>query len=191
MSDRKISSTEGGVRCMWMRGGTSKGGYFLADDLPVDSAVRDAFLLRVMGSPDGRQIDGMGGANPLTSKVAVVKKSVREGADVGYLFLQIFVDRPIVTDQQNCGNILAGVGPFAIERGLVSPQNGLTEVRIFMENTGQTASPPSRRPAAGSAMTDRPISTAFRGRLRRSRSSLRIRRARPAARCCRPATLSI
>lgn len=139
MSDRKISSTEGGVRCMWMRGGTSKGGYFLADDLPVDSAVRDAFLLRVMGSPDGRQIDGMGGASPLTSKVAVVKKSVREGADVDYLFLQIFVDRPIVTDQQNCGNILAGVGPFAIERGLVSPQNGLTEVRIFMENTGQTA----------------------------------------------------
>jgi len=124
---------------MWMRGGTSKGGYFLADDLPVDSAVRDAFLLRVMGSPDGRQIDGMGGASPLTSKVAVVKKSVREGADVDYLFLQIFVDRPIVTDQQNCGNILAGVGPFAIERGLVSPQNGLTEVRIFMENTGQTA----------------------------------------------------
>lgn len=139
MSDRKISSTEGGVRCMWMRGGTSKGSYFLAGDLPADSAVHDAFLLRVMGSPDGRQIDGMGGANPLTSKVAVVKKSVREGADVDYLFLQIFVDRPIVTDQQNCGNILAGVGPFAIERGLVSPQNGLTEVRIFMENTGQTA----------------------------------------------------
>ncbi|KRA47451.1 4-oxalomesaconate tautomerase [Devosia sp. Root635] len=121
---------------MWMRGGTSKGGYFLADDLPVD---RDAFLLAVMGSPDPRQIDGMGGANPLTSKVAVVKRSTRENIDVDYLFLQVFVDQPTVTDQQNCGNILAGVGPFAIERGLVAAQDGTTNVRIFMENTGQVA----------------------------------------------------
>jgi 4-oxalomesaconate tautomerase len=132
-------SAMNGVRCMWMRGGTSKGGYFLAGDLPADRAARDAFLLRAMGSPDARQIDGMGGANPLTSKVAVVKKSIREGIDVDYLFLQIFVDRPIVTDQQNCGNILAGVGPFAIERGLITARDGHTEVRIFMENTGQTA----------------------------------------------------
>jgi 4-oxalomesaconate tautomerase len=124
---------------MWMRGGTSKGGYFLADDLPADRAARDAFLLRIMGSPDARQIDGMGGANPLTSKVAVVKKSAREGVDVDYLFLQVFVDKPIVTGSQNCGNILAGVGPFAIERGLVPARNGKTEVRIYMENTGQTA----------------------------------------------------
>src|SRR5687768_17735682 len=108
-----------GVRCMWMRGGTSKGGYFLADELPQDVAARDAFLLRIMGSPDTRQIDGMGGADPLTSKVAVVKKSEREGVDVDYLFLQVFVDQAIVSDAQNCGNILAGVGPFAIERGLV------------------------------------------------------------------------
>ena len=128
-----------GVRCMWMRGGTSKGGYFLADDLPSDIAARDALLLRVMGSPDDRQIDGMGGANPLTSKVAVVAKSKRQGIDVDYLFLQVFVDRPLVTDQQNCGNILAGVGPFAIERGLVAATGDNTEVRIFMENTGQTA----------------------------------------------------
>lgn len=135
----EMPGMEGGVRCMWMRGGTSKGGYFLADDLPADRAGRDAFLLRVMGSPDARQIDGMGGANPLTSKVAVVKKSTREGVDVDYLFLQIFVDKPIVTDSQNCGNLLAGVGPFAIERGLVRARNGRTEVRIFMENTGQTA----------------------------------------------------
>jgi 4-oxalomesaconate tautomerase len=124
---------------MWMRGGTSKGGYFLASDLPADPALRDAFLLRVMGSPDPRQIDGMGGANPLTSKVAVVRRSERPGVDVDYLFLQAFVDRPIVTDAQNCGNILAGVGPFAVERGLVQAGKETTEVRIFMENTGQTA----------------------------------------------------
>jgi 4-oxalomesaconate tautomerase len=127
------------IPCMWMRGGTSKGGYFLASDLPADPAARDAFLLAAMGSPDPRQIDGMGGANPLTSKVAVVSKSVRPGIDVDYLFLQVFVDRPVVTDAQNCGNILAGVGPFAIERGLVTAQDGQTTVRIFMENTGQVA----------------------------------------------------
>ncbi|MHB2263988.1 4-oxalomesaconate tautomerase [Aliihoeflea sp. PC F10.4] len=128
-----------GVQCMWMRGGTSKGGYFLSDDLPSDTAGRDALLLSVMGSPDPRQIDGMGGADPLTSKVAVVRKSEREDADVDYLFLQVFVDKAIVSDGQNCGNILAGVGPFAIERGLVAAQDGVTPVRIFMENTGQTA----------------------------------------------------
>lgn len=135
-----------GVRCMWMRGGTSKGGYFLAEDLPED---RDGFLLRVMGSPDPRQIDGMGAADPLTSKVAVVKRSQRPGADIDYLFLQVFVDEPIVTDAQNCGNILAGVGPFAIERGMIEAEDGQTDVRIFMENTGQIAtakiSTPDRR----------------------------------------------
>jgi 4-oxalomesaconate tautomerase len=124
---------------MWMRGGTSKGGYFLADDLPQDVPERDAFLLRVMGSPDPRQIDGLGGADPLTSKVAVVRRSGRPGVDVEYLFLQVFVDQPIVTDAQNCGNILAGVGPFAIERALVDAKGDSTEVRIFMENTGQVA----------------------------------------------------
>ena len=124
---------------MWMRGGTSKGGYFLASDLPAGTAERDAFLLRVMGSPDPRQIDGMGGADPLTSKVAVVKKSEREGIDVDYLFLQVFVDQAIVTDAQNCGNILAGIGPFAIERGLVAATGDETRVAIFMENTGQVA----------------------------------------------------
>ncbi len=127
------------IRCMWMRGGTSKGGYFLADDLPQDRADRDAFLLRVMGSPDPRQIDGMGGADPLTSKVAVVRKSARIGVDVDYLFLQVFVDQATVTDAQNCGNILAGVGPFAIERELVSATGDETKVTIFMENTGQIA----------------------------------------------------
>lgn len=124
---------------MWMRGGTSKGGYFLASDLPADTAERDAFLLGVMGSPDPRQIDGMGGADPLTSKVAVVKASERDGIDVDYLFLQVFVDQAIVTDAQNCGNILAGVGPFALERGLVQPTGDETNVAIYMENTGQAA----------------------------------------------------
>ncbi len=124
---------------MWMRGGTSKGGYFLKGDLPGDVPARDAFLLGVMGSPDPRQIDGMGGADPLTSKVAVVSQSSRPGIDVDYLFLQVFVDQAIVTDQQNCGNILAGVGPFAIERGLVSASGDETRVAIFMENTGQVA----------------------------------------------------
>lgn len=124
---------------MWMRGGTSKGGYFLADDLPGEVAARDALLLRVMGSPDPRQIDGMGGADPLASKVAVVQRSARPGVDVDYLFLQVFVDQAIVTDAQNCGNMLAGVGPFAIERGLVAARHGITPVSIWMENTGQIA----------------------------------------------------
>ncbi len=128
-----------GTRCMWMRGGTSKGGYFLADDLPADVAARDELLLRVMGSPDARQIDGMGGASPLTSKVAVVSRSGRADADIDYLFLQVFVDQAIVTDAQNCGNILAGVGGFAIERGLVEARGDSTDVRIFMRNTGQVA----------------------------------------------------
>ncbi len=127
------------ARCMWMRGGTSKGGYFLREDLPADVEARDAFLLSVMGSPDDRQIDGMGGADPLTSKVAVVSKSTRDGVDVDYLFLQVGVDKALVTDAQNCGNILAGVGPFAIERGLVAAQPGQTPVSIYMENTGQIA----------------------------------------------------
>ena len=148
-----------GTRVMWMRGGTSKGGYFLAPDLPADPVERDALLLHIMGSPDIRQIDGMGGADPLTSKVAVVRPSQRPGVDVDYLFLQVFVDRPVVTDAQNCGNILAGVGPFAIERGLVEADPLETPVTIFMENTGQTAvarvqTPGGRVRYAGDAAID-------------------------------------
>jgi 4-oxalomesaconate tautomerase len=126
---------------MLMRGGTSKGAYFLAGDLPTDPAARDDFLMRVMGTPDRRQIDGVGGAHPLTSKVAVVSPSERPDADVEYLFLQVFVDEPIVTDQQNCGNILAGIGPFAVERGLVAPRPDAehVSVRIFMVNTDSLA----------------------------------------------------
>ena len=127
-----------GIRCMVMRGGTSKGAYFLADDLPADQAERDDLLLRIMGSPDPRQIDGIGGAHPLTSKVAVVSPSDVPGVDVDYLFLQVMVDQPIVTDKQNCGNILAGIGPFAVERGLVpAGANDASRVRIRMINTAQ------------------------------------------------------
>ncbi|MEM7471844.1 MAG: 4-oxalomesaconate tautomerase [Pseudomonadota bacterium] len=145
-----------GTPVMWMRGGTSKGGYFLEGDLPSD---RDAFLLRAMGSPDPRQIDGMGGGDPLTSKVAIVKASQRAGVDVDYLFLQVFVDQPIVTGAQNCGNVLAGVGPFAIERGLAAAQDGETAVTIFMENTGQiavarVATPTGKVTYEGSAQID-------------------------------------
>jgi 4-oxalomesaconate tautomerase len=120
-----------------MRGGTSKGAYFLASDLPSDIAARDRVLLAVMGSPDPRQIDGIGGADPLTSKVAVVSKSDRPGIDVDYLFCQVWVDKPEVSTAQNCGNILAGVGPFAIERGLVRACDPVTKVRIFMVNSNQ------------------------------------------------------
>jgi 4-oxalomesaconate tautomerase len=128
-----------GLRCMVMRGGTSKGLYFLAGDLPGEVAWRDALLLSTMGSPDPRQIDGMGGAHPLTSKVAVVGPPTVEGADVDYLFLQVVVDQATVTDKQNCGNILAGVGPFAVERGLVSPSGDHAEIRIHLVNTGGIA----------------------------------------------------
>jgi 4-oxalomesaconate tautomerase len=118
-----------------MRGETSKGLVFLAGDLPADPAVRDAVLLAAMGSPDEREIDGMGGAHPLTSKVAVVSRSGRDDADVEYLFLQVWPDRPEVSDKQNCGNMLAAVGPFAIEQGLVPAGDTVTPVRIWMRNT--------------------------------------------------------
>jgi 4-oxalomesaconate tautomerase len=155
---------------MLMRGGTSKGAYFLADDLPSDVGQRDQLLMQLMGTPDHRQIDGLGGAHPLTSKVAVVSPSQRPDADVDYLFLQVFVDEPIVTDQQNCGNLLAGVGPFAIERGLVvgprdarpedEPQAEV-EVRIYMVNTDSLAT--ARFPLGRDGMPDYQGDTAIDG----------------------------
>lgn len=134
-----------GIRCMVMRGGTSKGLYFVADDLPADPAARDDLLLRTMGSPDPRQIDGLGGAHPLTSKVAVVGRATEPGVDVEYHFLQVVVDQARVTDRQNCGNLLAGVAPFALERGLhhvdgeAAGDTGHAVVRIRMRNTGGVA----------------------------------------------------
>ncbi len=127
------------IACDVMRGGTSKGLVFRLDDLPVDDAVRDKVLLAAMGSPDPRQIDGMGGSHPLTSKVAVVSPSGRADADVDYLFLQVWPDRAEVSDSQNCGNMLAAVGPFAIEHGMVAAAAGVTPVRIWMRNTGTLA----------------------------------------------------
>ncbi|WP_308366799.1 MULTISPECIES: 4-oxalomesaconate tautomerase [unclassified Microbulbifer] len=127
------------IPCSVMRGGTSKGLYFRASDLPAEPSARDRLLLAVMGSPDARQIDGMGGAHPLTSKVAVVGPSRRDDADVDYLFLQVVVERAEVSDGQNCGNILAGVGPFAIEQGMVPAGDEFTDVRIHMVNTGALA----------------------------------------------------
>lgn len=122
-----------------MRGGTSKGLYIHSHDLPADTDHRDRVLLAAMGSPDERQIDGMGGAHPLTSKVAVISPSADDRADVDYLFLQVVVDEAVVSDSQNCGNILAGVGPFAIENGLVPAKVGETDVRIRMLNSGGMA----------------------------------------------------
>ncbi|MGA7272256.1 MAG: 4-oxalomesaconate tautomerase [Acidimicrobiia bacterium] len=127
------------ARCMVMRGGTSKGLYFVASDLPSGTDDRDAFLMSVMGTPDPRQIDGMGGAHPLTSKVAVVSECDHGSGDVDYLFLQLGVGEALVTDRQNCGNLLAGVGPFAVERGLVEGEGSEASIRIHMLNTNGIA----------------------------------------------------
>ena len=127
------------IPCTLMRGGTSKGLYFHADDLPPDRQLFDRVLLAAMGSPDARQIDGLGGAHPLTSKVAVISRSSRDDADVDYLFLQVIVDKPEVSDSQNCGNLLAAVGPWAIENGLVPVTAATTAVRIHMMNTRSIA----------------------------------------------------
>src|SRR5438128_1687454 len=108
------------IPCLFMRGGTSRGPFFLESDLPADPALRDRVLLAVMGSPDLRQIDGLGGADPLTSKVAIVARSERPGVDLEFLFAQVLIKEPRVDTTPNCGNMLAAVAPFAIERRLVA-----------------------------------------------------------------------
>ena len=133
------SAEADGIRCMLLRGGTSKGAYFLAEDVPADPAARADLMLRIMGSPDPKQIDGLGGAHPLTSKVAIVSRSDLPGVDIDYLFLQVVVDEPVVSDAQTCGNLLAGIGPFAVERGIVAPTGDETTVRIRLVNTGDIA----------------------------------------------------
>jgi 4-oxalomesaconate tautomerase len=132
-------SLQTAIPCTLMRGGTSKGPFFLADRLPADTALRDRVLLAIMGSPDLRQIDGLGGADSLTSKVAIVSRSSRADADVDYLFLQVVVNEPRVDASQNCGNMLAGIGPFAIENGLIPITGDRTKVRIHMVNTASIA----------------------------------------------------
>ena len=127
------------IPCVFMRGGTSRGPYFLASDLPADPETRDKVLLAVMGSPDDRQIDGLGGADPLTSKVAIVGPPTREDCDVDYLFAQVVVNEAVVDVSPNCGNMLAGIGPFAIEHGLLPAGDGETVVRIHMVNSGDRA----------------------------------------------------
>lgn len=124
-----------GIPCLFMRGGTSRGPYFNASALPADVATRDQVLLAAMGSPDLRQIDGLGGADTLTSKVAIVSKSARPGVDVDYLFAQVDVSKPVVDTNPSCGNMLAGVAPFAIETGIIPAQEGETRVMIYNVNT--------------------------------------------------------
>jgi 2-methylaconitate cis-trans-isomerase PrpF len=125
------------IRCLFMRGGSSRGGVFLADELPEDPIDRAATLLACYGSPDHRQIDGIGGSDPLTSKAAVVARSKRADADLDYTFYQIGIDRAQVSTGGNCGNMLAAVGPFGILRGLIRPSEPETAIRIFTTNTGQ------------------------------------------------------
>ena len=127
------------IPCMLIRGGTSKGAYFLASDLPSSREERDALLLSIMGSPHPDQIDGLGGGHPLRSKVAIVSRSTEPCVDVDFLFAQVVVDKPLVDTSPNCGNILSGVGPFAIERGLVKAREGTTTVRVRTLNTGTIA----------------------------------------------------
>lgn len=124
------------VPFMQLRGGSSKGLYFLASDLPVDTEARDQLLLDAMGR-DARQIDGLGGADPVTSKVAIVSPSQRPDADIDYLFIQVVVGQNRVDTTANCGNILAGVGPFAIESGLTVATGDSTTVRVHMVNSGK------------------------------------------------------
>lgn len=132
-------SSGGGIRCTMLRGGTSKGAYFVAGDLPMDEGVRDDLVLRVMGSPDPAQIDGIGGAHPLTSKVAIVSASDAADVDLDYLFLQVGVDAATVSTTQTCGNLLAGVAPFALQRGLIDASGERASVRIRLLNTGDLA----------------------------------------------------
>ncbi len=124
------------IPCVIMRGGSSRGPYLIADDLPKDPQKRDQVLLALMGSPHALQVDGIGGSQPQTSKVAIVSRSTRPGADVDYLFAQVSVEQASVDTKPNCGNMLAGVGPFAIEAGMVAAVAGKTTVRIFNVNTG-------------------------------------------------------
>jgi len=124
------------IPCLFMRGGTSRGPFFLDSDLPVDVAQRDALLLSVMGSPDVRQIDGMGGADPLTSKVGMVRRGQIAGVDLEFLFAQVSIKEARVDTTPNCGNMLAAVAPFGLETGLVKPTGEVTTLRVLTRNTG-------------------------------------------------------
>lgn len=161
------------VPCCIMRGGTSRGLYILEKDIPPAGPERDALLLRLMGSPDVRQIDGLGGATSVTSKAAILAPSRREDADVDYTFAQVSVDKPIVSYAGNCGNISSGVGPFAIECGMVKAVPGETTVRIYNTNTKKIITATVQTPGgsvtydgdfflAGVPGTAAPVKLAFR-----------------------------
>ncbi len=123
------------IPAVYMRGGTSKGAYLMMSDLPEDPVLRDKVILKIYGSPDVRQIDGIGGADPLTSKVALIAPSSREGVDVDYTFGYVGIKEAIVDYDGNCGNMSSGVGPFAIQQGLVKAEEPITKVRIYNTNT--------------------------------------------------------
>ena len=123
------------IRVVMQRGGTSRGLYFHERDVPPPGPRRDKLLLRLMGSPDVVQIDGLGGSRPITSKIAILSRSQREDADVDYTFGQVEIDRDAVVYSANCGNISSGVGPFAVDEGMVAVQEGMTQVRIYNTNT--------------------------------------------------------
>jgi len=124
------------IPCLFMRGGTSRGPFFLDSDLPADVVQRDAVLLSVMGSPDVRQIDGMGGADPLTSKVGMIRRGQTAGVDLEFLFAQVSIKEARVDTTPNCGNMLAAVVPFGLETGLVKATGDVTTLRVLTRNTG-------------------------------------------------------
>ncbi len=125
------------IRCTLMRGGTSKGVYLHEQDIPAPGALRDKVLKRIMGTPDVMQIDGLGGTHLVTSKIAIIKRSARPGADIDYTFAQAELDRDVIDYEGNCGNISAGVGPFAIDAGLVEIKEPMTQVNIYNTNTNK------------------------------------------------------
>lgn len=139
MAGANGASRERAIPCILMRGGTSKGPFFLPEHLPADEATRDRVLLAIMGSPDVRQIDGIGGADPLTSKVGIVGRSTQPGVDLEFLFAQVSVDKAQVDTTPNCGNMLAAVVPFALEHGLIEAQEPRTTARVLTLNTGMLA----------------------------------------------------
>jgi 4-oxalomesaconate tautomerase len=129
-------SSQTGIPCLFMRGGTSKGPFFRESDLPADVALRDKALLAVLGSPDKRQIDGLGGAHPLTSKAGIVRPSSLAGVDLDFLFAQLQPDKDTVDTTPNCGNMLAAVVPFALETGMAQPRGEESTFRVLTLNTG-------------------------------------------------------
>src|SRR3984957_7980564 len=147
------------IPCLFMRGGTSRGPFFLETDLPSDIGQRDALLLSVMGSPDARQIDGLGGADPLTSKVGIVRRGRTAGVDLEFLFAQVSIKESRVDTTPNCGNMLAAVVPFGLETGLVAPRGDITTLRVLTRNTGtlsdiEVLTPDKQIQYAGAARID-------------------------------------